>query len=151
MQVEPSRIIIVDTGSGKFTNMSARKALVDLMGICDEDTKISVFYTDSVIKSEVNNSYEVEGKKIEWYKYRSTADIVATMLQHSKKENYIFDMEQHATETDVESLLHTRGIRVNVKDNMNLGMPTILMEEIRVNMTGDIPEEHQIQGYQIKI
>lgn len=152
MQVEPTRIIVVDTGSGRFTNMSSRKALVDLLGICDEDTKVSVFYTDNIIKFEVSGAEETEDKQIEWYKYRSTPDMLANLLQHKKKENYIFDSEKSATEVSVtKDCLNITGLPVKVAKEINLGAPAIKLDEIILHLEGDIPEEDRIQEYAIKI
>lgn len=152
MQVEPTRIIVVDTGSGRFTNMSSRRALVDLLGICDEDTKVSVFYTDNIIKFEVSGAEETEDKQIEWYKYRSTPDMLANLLQHKKKENYIFDSEKSAAELSVtKDCLNITGLPVKVAKEINLGSPAIKVDEIILHLEGDIPEEDKIQGYAIKI
>lgn len=152
MQVEPTRIIVVDTGSGRFTNMSSRKALVDLLGICDEDTKVSVFYTDNIIKFEVSGAEETEDKQIEWYKYRSTPDMLANLLQHKKKENYIFDSEKSAAEVQVtKDCLNITGLPVKVAKEINLGSPAIKVDEIILHLEGDIPEEDRIQEYAIKI
>lgn len=152
MQVEPTRIIVVDTGSGRFTNMSSRRALVDLLGICDEDTKVSVFYTDNIIKFEVSGAEETEDKQIEWYKYRSTPDMLANLLQHKKKENYIFDSEKSAAEVSVtKDCLNITGLPVKVAKEINLGSLAIKVDEIIIHLEGDIPEEDKIPGYAIKI
>ena len=54
MQTEPYRLVVVETGLGRFTSTSQRKEIIDLLGICtDEDSRASVFYTDSVLKIDV--------------------------------------------------------------------------------------------------
>jgi len=152
MQTEPSRLIIVDTGTGRFTNMASRKALVDLMGICDEDTGISVFFTDSIIKSEVLSTDEVEDRLIDWYKYRSTSDILANILQKAKTENYIYSDDSIDDEVDdIESILDTKGLPVKCEKGMFLGAPTLKIEEIMLNMSNSTEESGAIPGYKIKI
>lgn len=148
MQVEPCRIIIMDTGTGRFSLMGSRKAIIDLMGISDVDNKISVFYTDSVIKSDVSISEEGEGKQIEWYKYRSTADVLAVSLQKKKNENYVFDMEANDEYHPVDSL-DIKGLAANCPESMNLGMPTISVDEVALNRD-DNERSSQLQAYEVK-
>lgn len=152
MQVEPSRLIILDTGTGRFTTMSARKSLIDLMGICDEDAKISVFFTDTIIKSEVQNSEEVEDKPITWHKYRSTADVLATILQNKQKENYIYDSdEENQTEEKYgKDILNVKGLSAKF-ESVDIGLPIITPGEILTNMINNDTEEGEIPGYKIKI
>lgn len=152
IQVVQSRLVVLDTGTGRFTNMGTRKALIDLLGICDEDTRISVFYTDSVIKEEVSNAEEVEDKLITWHTYRSTADVLANILQNSKKENYIFDNEAASVDNTVdENCLNIKGLPVACEESMDLGLPSIRPDEIRINMVENDSTDGEIEGYKIKI
>lgn len=153
MQVGSSRLIILDTGTGRFTNMASRKSLVDLMGICDEDTGISVFYTDSIIKSEVLTTEGVEDRLIDWYKYRSTADVLATLLQKSKTETYIYDSDEVDENIEnSETILDLKGLTVNCTKSMDLGSPSIKPEEILLHMVnGSESDEGTIKGYKIRI
>ena len=67
LNIEKSRLVILDTGMGQFSNMGTRRQIIDLIGISDEENRISVYYTDSVIKSEVEYSDEVMGREISWH------------------------------------------------------------------------------------
>lgn len=151
MQVEPFRVIVIDSGSGRFTNMGARKELIDLLGICDVDTRITVFYTDSAIKTDVELSDEVEDKKINWYKYRSTPDIVAHILQNSEKENYILDANSNDNIVVDESILNIKGLSVKEGKKIDLGKPSITPDDIIFNMVNNKSTEGELTKYDIKI
>lgn len=151
MQVEPFRVIVIDSGTGRFTNMGARKELIDLLGICDVDTRITVFYTDSAIKTDVELSDEVEDKKINWYKYRSTPDIVAHILQNSEKENYILDANSNDNLVVDESILNIKGLSVKEGKKIDLGKPSITPDDIIFNMVNNKSTEGEIPKYDIKI
>ena len=150
MQINPCRIVIVDTGTGRFSLMGARKALVDLLGIGDEDNKISVFYTDSVIKDDISMAEEVDNKQIDWIKYRSTADILATLLQKSKKENYIIDdtLGEVKKTTSTQELMQFKGLSMK-DESVNIGQPTISVEEIALNREEN-SGSNQLQAYEVK-
>lgn len=150
MQINPCRIVIVDTGTGRFSLMGARKALVDLLGIGDEDNKISVFYTDSVIKDDISMAEEVDNKQIDWIKYRSTADILATLLQKSKKENYIIDdtLDEVEKTTSTQELMQFKGLSTK-DETINIGQPTISVEEIAINREEN-SGSNQLQAYEVK-
>lgn len=151
MQVEPFRVIVIDSGTGRFTNMGARKELIDLLGICDVDTRITVFYTDSAIKTDVELSDEVEDKKINWYKYRSTPDIVAHILQNSEKENYILDANSNDNLVVDESILNIKGLSAKEGKKIDLGKPSITLDDIIFNMVNNKSTEGELPKYNIKI
>ncbi len=150
MQVEPTRIVVMDTGTGKFTSMGTRRKLVDLLGISDESNKISVFYTDSVIKSEADSSLELEDKAIQWYKYRSTADVLAHLLQYSRKENYVYDMDKQedTVETDI---LNFKGLNMETGKKINIGEPIITPAEIAINVDSESHDIEQLKVYNINV
>ena len=151
MHVEPFRVIVIDSGTGRFTNMGARKELIDLLGICDVDTRITVFYTDSAIKTDVELSDEVEDKNINWYKYRSTPDIVAHILQNSNRENYILDANSDDNIVVDESILNIRGLNVKEGKKLDLGKPSITPDDIIFNMVNNKSTEGELPKYDIKI
>lgn len=153
MQLEPTRLIVIDTGTGKFTNMISRKALIDLIGMCDTETLISVFYTDSVIKAEVINSDKIDDKKVTWHHYKSTADILAYLLSAStKSETYITDRNADEEEdADVTSeLLNFTGLSTEIETSKNIGNVTITPDEVIMNFS-NINSENEIEGYKVKL
>ena len=151
MQIEPFRVIVIDSGTGKFTNMGARKELIDLLGICDVDTRITVFYTDSAIKTDVELADEVEDKEINWYRYRSTPDVVAHILQNSKKENYILDSSDIDEEDTDITILNVTGLPGKEGKKLDLGKPSITPDDVIFNMMNNNSTEGLIQGYEIKL
>lgn len=155
MQVEPSRVVIMESGNGKFTSMTSRKVLLDLLGICDEDTEIAIFYTDSVIKTEVSDSDIVDAKLIDWFKYKSTVDVAANLLQLSNKEEYIYDTNETKVEkVNTKNILDFKGLTLrnnNEKLELDLGLPAIGVDEIRIHMMENESAEGLIKGYKIKI
>lgn len=92
MQTEPYRLVVVETGLGRFTSTSQRKEIIDLLGICtDEDSRASVFYTDSVLKIDVIRELGKDAN-IKWEKYKNTALTVVRLLK--LHENFILSDEQ---------------------------------------------------------
>lgn len=152
MQINPVKIVIVDTGTGRFSAMGARKELLDLMGICDEDAKISVYYTDTVIKSEVEYNDTLERISIHWHKFRSNIDVVAHLLKNKGKENYIYDSDDKDKVKDTPSdLLDFRGLRADVPDSMNIGTPAINLNDIKVHMVENTDTSNDLVSYEIKV
>ena len=152
MQVDPVKILIIDTGTGRFSAMGSRKELLDLMGICDEDARISVFLTDTVIKSEVEYNESFETKKIHWYKFKSNTDVIAKLLQARDKENYIYDENDKDTVDDIpDNVLQFKGFKAKVDDGINIGAPTIDIFDIKVHMAENTDNSDEIPGYEIKV
>ncbi|MBO5388567.1 MAG: hypothetical protein J6A59_10565 [Lachnospiraceae bacterium] len=93
MQTEPYRLVVVETGLGRFTSTSQRKEIIDLLGICtDEDSRASVFYTDSVLKIDVIRELGKD-TNIKWEKYKNTALTVVRLLK--LHENFVLSDEQN--------------------------------------------------------
>lgn len=87
LQFEDYRMVIVDTGTGKFTSVTARKELIDMIGIMDEQTSVSIFYTDEALKSEAKVQLGKKYKGIHWCKYEGTPKMVAEIMKLG--EDYI--------------------------------------------------------------
>lgn len=134
MSMEKFRLVVIESGTGRFASMIARKDLIDLLGICDEDVKITVFYTDSVIKSEVTYADETEDKPIQWLKFRSTVDVLANLLKLSQTENYKYDSNEIKDNDSSISNLNITGLPVTTEKEMDLGKPLITLLDIKMNM-----------------
>lgn len=150
MQIEPCKIVIIDSGTGKFTSMSARKSLMELLSISDDDNRIAIFYTDSVIMSEAKNTAVVEDKDITWHKYRTTADVLATLLQNLKKENYIYDIKDHEEVDKSERLLQFTGATFKHPEAMDLGLPSLDINEIKKEFTEGFDSKSGIESFKVK-
>lgn len=104
MQFENTRIAIIDSGTGKFITPTIRRELIDMIGANDDDTRFTVFYTDSILRSDANTELGKAAKTIEWIKYQSTPIFVASMLCH-ENENYIIDKANEYKESKEDSIL----------------------------------------------
>lgn len=150
MQINPVKILIVDTGTGRFSAMGSRKELLDLMGICDEDARISVYYTDTVIKSEVEYNESFEERNIHWHKFKSNTDVVAHLLKNIGKENYIYDNEDKDKISETpENILDFTGFKFDEPKQINIGEPSITLNDIKVHMVDNESTEDEIDGYNI--
>ena len=116
MQVNPARLVIVDTGNGAFNSMSARKQVIDIIGLGDDDNKVTIFYSDTNLKYEIEASKEIQKKALSWYKYKTTAHLLACMLQ-SKDCNYISDGGYTDASSIVVNLDETLLKNTNFKDS----------------------------------
>lgn len=150
MQINPVKILIVDTGTGRFSAMGSRKELLDLMGICDEDARISVYYTDTVIKSEVEYNESFEERNIHWHRFKSNTDVVAHLLRNIGKENYIYDNEDKDKVSETpEDILDFTGFKFDEPKQINIGEPSITLNDIKVHMVDNESTEDEIESYNI--
>ncbi len=85
IETRPSRLVIVESGLGKFTRTTTRQELVDLIGLCDVDKKVAVFYTNSLIKSEVQKVLTRRQGSISWYYYKGAMDVLEKLLELGEK------------------------------------------------------------------
>ena len=151
MQIEPCKIVVIDSGTGKFTGMSARKSLMDLLSISDEENRITIFYTDSIIKSEANNTEGVESKDITWHKYKTMSGVLALLLQNLKKENYVYELEDEEVIDKSDEILEFTGGTVRNYKEQDIGMSILSVEEIIMHEGSNISAEESIDGYKIRV
>lgn len=151
MQVIKSKMVVIDTGTGRFTSMASRNELTDLLGIGDDDNSTIVFYSDSVIKTEVEYSKELENKQVNWVKYKSTAQVLAYLLKNKGKEEYVPDGEYTKAAEIVEDLRH-RGFGVqDALERVNIGEVQINTSDIINKQAGKNSEYNEIPGYVIEV
>lgn len=151
-QMDPSRAIIIDTGTGRFTSMVTRRELLDLLGICSNDSRLTVFYTDKVIMSEVDDSLEIDKKKISWMHYRTTAEVVAYCLSLKKYENYIFDQSPDSEKLEHSSNILSFGCKDTGIKLDDKAVPSIInLDDIRSNMLDNATEDTLLPAYKIRV
>lgn len=155
MQTEPTKIVVVDTGSGKFASMAARKSLIDLIGIGDENSKITVFYSDTIIKNEVSYAKEVNDKDIKWIKYLSTPQVLATLLQNKGTDEYVIDSE-YAEVKELKFTLDSMGIKDTHYKGIDIGPVIIDTPEITYHVASNDEnnQDHRyrsIEAYKVEI
>lgn len=149
LNIEKSRLVILDTGMGQFSNMGTRRQIIDLIGISDEENRISVYYTDSVIKSEVEYSDEVMGREISWHKYRSTADIIAHILKH-KNEHYVLDFNADKDGSDSKPVYMDRpGFKVDVEKVPVIGTMAFTSKDVMRHLDEESAEVNQLEAYEV--
>ena len=124
MQGLPTRIVVIDTGSGRFTSTVMRNEIIDMLGMADEQNKTTVFYSDSVLKMVAARELGKLSKTIDWIQYKSTAIVAATILQYNEKYIYDYEDENDVANDDFE-LLNYKGL----------------------NFAGKIPERLNINGF----
>lgn len=105
MQLAKSKLVIIDTGSGKLSSISAREQIYDILGLGSEDNKIKFFYSDKMLKSDSDNEH------IEWIKYKSTSNVLAMLLQKKGEDNYI-ETYDYMKVSDLKESLDYKGKKV---------------------------------------
>jgi len=157
MQSKPSRIVVVDTGLGKFTSTRTRQELIDMIGICDENNKVSVFYTDSVIKIDTVKKLENREEGLDWFKYKSTVDVLTTLLRY----NETYKLDSRADEKDkilgYDDLYNIKGIRGSIdeyndtSDEFMIHLGGISSQDLCDNMLNEDSGGDLLKAYKIRL
>ena len=150
MQVNPAKIVIVDTGTGRFSTIGQRKELIDLMGIADDEAMISVYQTDTVLRSEIKYNEAFDSRDIHWHKYKSTADIVAHLLNNKGREKYVIDLDDKEEIQEIPSnILQFKGLPFLEPQHMdvNMGSAALKLSDILNNMTLINDKENELESY----
>ena len=116
MQYRPARIIVIETGMGIFTATKVRQEIIDMLSLSDDDSKITVFYTSSVLKMDAVKTIGKTNKNIEWVNFKSVVDVIADVLLY--KETYLDDDYVDSVEDVCEEriLKHKGALSDNYKD-----------------------------------
>ena len=150
MQSEPTRVVVVDTGLGKFSATAMRKELIDMFGISDEQNRTTVFFTDSVIKMETTRELGKSGSKhIEWLPYKSTAIMAATLLSYF--EEYVYDSEDKNDDIPTEhEIMGLKGLPMKIKYESNqMDIRGMSSESIIQNLSNS--QYEQLEGYKVRL
>lgn len=148
MQSMPTRIVIVDSGRGKFTMTKVRDEIIDMLGISDEQNKTTVFYTDSALKVDTLRALGKAGKEIDWIQYKSTPIVAATILAY--KENYVYDMEDDIESKDDEkSILSMKGLRYTGENSPRMEISGFSKKSILENIVNK--QGNELQGFEINL
>lgn len=148
MQSEPTRIVVVDTGLGKFTTTTMRAELIDMLGISDEQNKVTVFYTDSVLKVDTNRALGRSGRSIDWIQYKSTSVVVATILEY--KEQYKYDLEDESDSYSPENeLLNFKGLPLKAPETAKMDISGFSSDAIITHLVNS--EDNLIPAYEVKL
>lgn len=109
MQVEPTEILIIDSGTGEFTSTAARKEIIDLIGLCDEGNIAEIFYCDDLLKSEIQYNEVLQKSKVDvtWHRFKSLAMVLVYLLERKKNVNFVKDSSYGRT-SDIYTNLNIR-------------------------------------------
>ena len=158
LQVEPCRVVILDTGLGKFSSMTERQVLSDILSFCDESFRISVFYCDLALKSDTMRSSYIKDKSklkkiIDWHKFVNTADVVRRLLKSNETyidgKNRKEDDEVNIDISDLDQFKPEETEYTDVENNSKFNIGTINIDEISTKTSS--LELKQIESYKIKI
>ena len=149
MQSDPLRIVIVDTGLGKFTTTTMRAELIDMMGISDDQNRTTVFYTDSALKVDTLHTLGKSGKDIDWFKYQSTALVVATLLSYN--EEYILNSDSDnladQKKTQAKDVLNFKGLTSGLPDVPRMEITGFTSDAIMTHVVNNV--DGTIPGFEI--
>lgn len=118
-----TRIVVVDSGTGRFVAPATRKDLIDAIGMADDDVKFTVFYTSNLLKEDAKNTLTDNSANVEWVPYKCTSVCVAVMLMH-KAEEYVYDSVAYA---DAEKFEDDIMNHVGKDSRCNLDEPSVSM------------------------
>ena len=118
-----TRIVVVDSGTGRFVAPATRKDLIDAIGMADDDVKFTVFYTSNLLKEDAKNTLTDNSDNVEWVPYKCTSVCVAVMLMH-KAEEYVYDSVAYA---DAEKFEDDIMKHVGKDSRCNLDEPSVSM------------------------
>lgn len=136
------RIVVIETGLGMFSSMKMKKELIDMLGICDENNHVSVYYADTSIKSETLKELGKQKKSINWNRYNNIYSVVKD-LSNIETEEYIQredDDEEQSLEE--EQMKRFKGVEVNTTQHekieieivKNVSIPDIIKNTINTDM-----------------
>lgn len=130
IEEKPTRLVVIESGLGKFIRTANRKDLANLMGLSagNDDKKITIFYTDSVLLSDARKVMGRRYKELSCHKYRGTIEVIRELLKLG--ENYIEGAQ--GDQENLEYALRFKGVHVEVeKSKIELGVGDCLLDGMR--------------------
>lgn len=109
------RIVIIESGTGKFITQDARHELCDLLGVGSSSAKASVFYSNSVLK----NTLRSEAKNIKFIDVDYTPyTSILTVLNKLSEYNEVYHDKGNIDSDDVQNVdFDYIGKNVDVAEN----------------------------------
>lgn len=148
MHEEKSRIIIIDSGTGRFTGSTARREIVDLLDISDEDNNVTVFYTDEALREETQQSNKVRDD-VEWIQYNSSIQLIY-YLKANGNERYEFNGQTEVEKSEEDTgvwLRESRNVIEEMSQNLDRSIDLVDIREMLSGSSGDNP----ITAYKISV
>ena len=159
MSMTPCKVVVMETGRGKFTSVSNRKSLMEVLslgaetsnGDDDYNNEVEIFYTDSIVKAEAKNSVEFDYRKLKWHNYSTTAVVLATLLQELKEETYVYEYEDKEEIDKSNKVLEFKGVPAKTGERMDIGLPALRLFEIIDHEGDNITDDESLPGYKIRV
>lgn len=154
LQSSRARIVIIDSGTGRFISPNVRKELVDIIGMNDENLQFTIFYTDNILKSTTIQELGKMGKELEWVKYSSTVVVAAYLLMKHEKYNIrrkAMSDAEYSQKVDSlrKKLKYIKGSEVPNRKPEALPQLTVNPDDIVAHFEGDT--ENEIQSFKVVI
>lgn len=153
MDIEPSILLLIDTGRGAYSNSKAQRELIDIIGAGDlsMNKAVIVFYTDSNMKIEALNSLTNQGS-IKWLKYNGSRDVLLKMLSAKiklEKSNNTYDDTYKGIKCELEDSGFDEHTALNTTKLMNIISINESIE--KAIFSNELTEDELVKGFQVKI
>ncbi|MEM4385688.1 MAG: hypothetical protein QXD03_03980 [Candidatus Anstonellales archaeon] len=137
------RVVVVDSGSGLFTSPKARKEVIDTIGICDENIRITMFYTDNLLRYDASKELGYKYNYIDWYKYKNFTDVLVKVLDY--KEEYVLDSKSSPNDVVNSAMWYLIGEKIEDESNVKLRVnyrydDRLAMDALKNYLSGKIIE-----------
>lgn len=129
LEFDEYRIVIVDTGTGKFSGIAQRRDIVDILGMMDDGCTASIFYTDEALRSDIKQHMGKNIGKVSMTRYNGTADMILELTKLGEK--YTGKYKADYNETKEHNILVRRS---KANERFAYGAKPIGYEEIVINI-----------------
>lgn len=138
----PCRLVIVESGTGKFITQEARRDICDLLGLSDDNTHATVFYTNSAIKTTIRNeSKNMKLVDVDYVEYGSMLTVLDKLLEYN--ETYVYG----GADDEKESI----GLEYKGQQLEDILEDNVFREEFKdEQVVGNIEGEESIQQFETK-
>lgn len=131
LEYDTYRLVIVDTGTGKYSGVAQRRDIVDLLGMMDKDCKTSLFYTDEALKQDIRQNTSRDGR-ISITRYEGTPDLVLEIMRIG--ERYRGKYKADTKETYERNL---KPLDIEGAEKFRYRSSLVSTEDIRESMNSD--------------
>lgn len=108
------RIVIIESGTGKFITQDSRHEICDLLGVGSSNAKASVFYSNSALKNTIKSeSKNIKLIEVDFTPYTS----ILTVLNKLSEYNEIYNVSGGIVDNTQELDYEYTGKSVNVAEN----------------------------------
>lgn len=116
LEQNPIRLVVIESGLGRFSSSANRDEIVDLVGVCSTENKsATMFITDSAIKTSCIQSLGRKIPNVTWEKFETTASVI----DYIKKlgEEYIRTNSERILIVENQRGLKYKGVEVSTENS----------------------------------